>query len=274
VTRVFVTGATGFIGRAFCAESHLQVTTGDLRQPGWEERLRGIEVVVHLAGVAHTRASDALYEEVNVRATLRLAEAAVRAGVRRMVFISSIKVNGEATSIDHPFRAGDTPNPQDEYGRSKWRAEQALARVGRLEVVVVRPPLVYGPGVRANFRRLLLLVDTGLPLPFGSIRNRRSFVFVGNLVALVRRCVEHRAAAGKTFLAADGEDLSTPELVRRLAAALGRKARLVPFPPSLLPSKLAGSLLVDASKTCDLLQWQPPYSVDEGLARTAVGHRS
>ena len=274
MTRVFVTGATGFIGRALCAESQLQVTTGDLRQTGWEDRLRGNEVVVHLAGVAHARASDALYEEVNVRATRQLAEAAVRAGVRRMVFISSIKVNGEATPIDHPFRAGDTPNPQDEYGRSKWRAEQELARVGGLEVVVVRPPLVYGPGVRANFRRLLQLVDSGIPLPFGSVRNRRSFVFVGNLVALVRCCVEHRAAAGKTFLAADGEDLSTPELVRRMATALGRKARLAPFPPFLLPSKLAGSLLVDASEARNLLQWQPPYSVDEGLTRTAAGYRT
>jgi nucleoside-diphosphate-sugar epimerase len=271
--RAFVTGATGFVGRAFCAEGSLEVTPGDLRLPGWEDKLRGHDVVVHLAGVAHARASDALYEEVNVRATQRLADAAVRAGVRRLVFVSSIKVNGEATPIDRPFRAGDAPDPQDEYGRSKWRAEQALARAQHLEVVVVRPPLVYGPGVRANFRRLLQLVDSGLPLPFGSIRNRRSFVFLGNLVALLRRCAEHPGAAGRTFLAADGEDLSTPELVRRMAAALGRRARLVPFPASLLPSKLAGSLLVDAGETRERLGWQPPFGVDEGLARTVAGTR-
>jgi len=274
VTQVLVTGATGFIGRALCAEKNFETKPLDLRRPAWERDLAGAEVVVHLAGVAHTRASDALYEEVNVRATQRLAIAALEAGVRRLVFVSSIKVNGEATPIDRPFRAADTPNPQDEYGRSKWRAEQALASLSGMEVVIVRPPLVYGPGVRANFLRLLQLVDTGLPLPFGSIRNRRSFVFVGNLVALLRRCAEHPAAAGKTFLAADGEDLSTPELARRMAKALGRASRLVPFPPFLLPSKLAGSLVVDASEARSLLQWLPPYSVDEGLARTAAAYRS
>lgn len=272
--RAFVTGATGFIGRAFCAQRDLDATPGDLRQPGWEDKLRGNEVVVHLAGVAHARANDALYEEVNVRATRRLADAAVRAGVRRLVFVSSIKVNGEATPPDRPFRASDAPAPADEYGRSKWRAEQALARVAGLDVVVVRPPLVYGPGVRANFRRLLQLVDSGLPLPFGSIRNRRSFVFVGNLVALLWRCAEHPAAAGRTFLASDGEDLSTPELVRRIAKALGGQARMVSFPPFLLPSKLTGSLVVDAAETRRLLEWQPPYSVDEGLAITIDGDRT
>ena len=246
----------------------------DLRKPGWESGLAKAEVVVHLAGVAHTRASQEVYEEVNVRATQRLALAALAAGVRRLVFVSSIKVNGESTPVDRPFRAGDAPDPQDEYGRSKWRAEQALARVAGLEVVVVRPPLVYGPRVKANFLRLLQLVDTGLPLPFASLRNRRSFVFVGNLVALLRRCAAHPAAAGKTFLAADGEDLSTPELVRRMAKALGRTARLVPFPAFLLPAKLAGSLVVDAGETRRLLEWQPPHSLDEGLAQTAAWYRT
>jgi len=274
VTRVFVTGATGFVGRALCADaSGWQITAGDQRQPGWEASLKGNEVVVHLAGVAHGRASGAVYEEVNVRATQRLALAALEAGVRRLVYVSSIKVNGEATPPDRPFRASDTPAPQDEYGRSKWRAEQALAGVAGLEVVVVRPPLVYGPGVRANFRRLLQLVASGLPLPFASIRNRRSFVFVGNLAALLRRCSEHPAAPGRTFFAADGEDLSTPELVRRIGKALGRAPRLVPFPASLLPGKLAGSLVVDASETRAALDWRPPFSVDEGLARTAAGYR-
>jgi UDP-glucose 4-epimerase len=265
VTRVLVTGATGFIGRALCAETNFEAL--DLRRAGWEGDLAGAEVVVHLVGVAHARASDAVYEEVNVVLTERLAQAAARAGVRRLVFVSSIKVNGESTAIDRPFRASDRPAPEDAYGRSKWRAEQALARVAGLEVVVVRPPLVYGPGVRANFLRLLRLVDSGLPLPFASIRNLRSFLYVGNLAALLRHCVEHPAAAGRTFLAADGEDLSTPELARRIAGALGRKSWLVPFPPALLPGKLTGSLVVDPG------DWRAPYGVDEGLARTAAWYR-
>jgi nucleoside-diphosphate-sugar epimerase len=277
VSRAYVTGATGFVGRALCADlidNGWLVTTADLRRPGWEASLPGNDAVVHLAGVAHTRGSEALYQAVNVDATARLGAAAARAGVRRFVYVSSIKVNGEATPADRPFRAGDAAAPQDEYGRSKWRAEQALARVAGLEPVIVRPPLVYGPGVKANFLRLLQLVDTGLPLPFASIANRRSFIFVANLASLLRRCAEREQAGGRTFLAADGEALSTPELVRRMAAALGRKARLVPFPPALLPRRLSGSLAVDAGETRERLDWRPPHTMDEGLARTAAWLRA
>ena len=272
--RALVTGATGFIGRALCAgASGWQISAVDQRKPGWEAALDGQEVVVHLAGVAHTRADEAVYQAVNVDATLRLAEAAARAGVRRFVFVSSIKVNGEATPPDRPFRAADVPAPVDAYGRSKWRAEQALARVPELEVVVVRPPLVYGPGVRANFLRLLQLVDSGLPLPFASVRNRRSLIFVGNLVSLLMRCATLPGCGGKTLLAADGEGLSTPELVRRMAVALGRPARLLRFPPALLPSKLSGSLVVDAADTHAVLGWQAPHSIEEGLLATARWYR-
>ncbi len=280
MTRALVTGATGFVGRVLCADfsqAGWQVAACDLRRPGWEGALQGIEVVVHLAAAVHSLGTEALYQEVNVAATERLALAAVRAGARRLVFVSTIKVNGEQTPVDRPFRVTDAPNPQDGYARSKWQAERALAGLARatgLEVVVVRPPLVYGPGVRANFLRLLQLVDTRLPLPFASIRNRRSLIYVGNLAALLRSCASHPRAAGKTFLAADGEDLSTPALVRRIAAALGHAPRLLPFPPGLLPSRLSGSLAVDAAGTREALDWRPPYTVDEGFARTADWYRS
>ncbi len=277
MSRVLVTGATGFVGRALCAdliENGWHVSATDMRRHGWEDALPGSDAVFHLAGVAHTRGTESLYQAVNVEATERLAQAAARAGVRRFVFVSSIKVNGEATPIDRPFRASDAPAPQDGYGRSKWQAEQRLSRIAGLEVAIVRPPLVYGPGVKANFLRLLKLVDTRLPLPFASIRNRRSFIYVGNLASLLRRCADHPKAVDATFLAADGEDLSTPELVRRMATALGRTARIVPFPPFLLPRRLSGSLAIDASETRERLGWRPPYTGDEGLARTAAWFRS
>lgn len=280
MTLALVTGATGFVGRALCAElvrGGWEVRAGDLRQEGWPDALRGVDAILHLAAAVHARGGEALYHEVNVAATRRLGVAALQAQVRRLVFVSTIKVNGEATPAEHPFRSSDAPRPQGAYARSKWQAEEVLAELARgggLEVVVVRPPLVYGPGVRANFLRLLQLVDTRLPLPFASIRNRRSLVYVGNLAALLCACASHPRAAGKTFLAADGEDCSTPDLVRRIAAALGRTARLLPFPPALLPSRLASSLAVDATETRATLGWRAPHTLDEGLARTAAWYRS
>ncbi len=294
MTAVLVTGASGFIGRAVCKEflaRGLKVAAavrddssplvpgaerqavGDLRQPvAW--KLGGIDAIVHLAGIAHQlhgQDAETVYDAVNRDATEHLAREAARAGVRRLVFVSSVKVNGERTPVDRPFREADTPQPGDRYARSKWAAEQALARVAvetGMEIVVVRPPLVYGPGVRANFRRLVQLVKTRLPLPFASVRNRRSLLYVGNLAEVLALCVTSPAVKGRTLLVSDGEDLSTPELVRRIAVALGRTPRLFRFPPSLLPSKLVESLAVDSSEARRLLGWQPGHGVDAALAET------
>ena len=256
---------------------------------GWP--LQGIDVVVHLAGIAHelsAQNAEEIYLQVNSMATERLARSAAASGARRFVFMSSIKVNGERTSAERPFRAADAPDPQDRYARSKWQAEQALARVAAetgLEVVVLRPPLVYGPGVRANFLRLLRLVERGLPLPLGAIDNRRSLVYVGNLADLVVLAASSPDAAGRTLLAADGEDLSTPQLVRGIGRALGVSTALIPVPVGLL--KLAGaltgkgsevgrltdSLRVDIAETRSL-GWRPPHTVASGMEETVRGWRT
>jgi nucleoside-diphosphate-sugar epimerase len=305
VAAVLVTGATGLIGRAACAAFAKQgwqvragvrastaidgasTVIGSLEQ-GWP--LAGVDVVVHLAAIAHQlhgKVAESTYRALNCEATERLARAAIGAGVRRFVFMSSIKVNGERTSIDHPFRAGDAPQPQDRYARSKWAAEQALgALASKLEVVTLRPPLVYGPGVRANFLRLIRLVERRLPLPFGAIRNRRSLVYVDNLADLIVAAATSPAAAGQTFLAADGADLSTPQLVSEIGRALGTSARLIGVPAALLRlgglltgmgaeiGRLVDSLVVDASETRERLAWRPPCTVNEGIAQTVHWYRS
>lgn len=312
---ILVTGATGFVGKALStrlldsADQRLRIAvrddakTGDLvigcesmavgdvgTQTHWDTALAGVDSVVHLAARVHVmddKAVDPLVEfrRVNTAGTLHLARQAARAGVRRLVYLSSVKVNGEATEPGRKFTAADPPAPLDPYGISKMEAEQGLAAVAAetgLEVVVIRPPLVYGPGVKANFARLLALVERGVPLPLALVDNRRSMVALGNLVDLIITCLDHPAAAGQTFLVADGEDLSTPELIRRLARAMGRPARLWPVPVSLLRlggkllgrsgevERLVGCLQVDIDHTCRTLGWRPPLSVDEGLRR-AVG---
>lgn len=258
----------------------------------WADAVDGIDVVVHLAARVHVmreRAVDptAEFRRVNVAGTERLAEAAARAGVRRLVYVSSIKVNGERTG-DAPFRPDDRPAPEDAYGRSKWEAERALRAVATatgLEAVVVRPPLVHGPEVRGNLLRLLALLDRGLPLPLGAVRNRRSLVGVDNLADFLARATTHPAAAGRTFLVGDPDDLSTPELLRQLSAGLGRPARLLPLPVRLLRlsaraagqidalSRLVESLEVDSSST-RLLDWVTPVSTADGLARMAAWYRA
>ncbi len=252
--------------------------------------LDGCDAVVHLAARVHVmreRAADPLAEfrRVNVEATERLARSAAAAGARRFVFVSSVKVNGEETTAGEAFCADDAPAPEDAYGVSKHEAEEALRRVGvetGLEIVVIRPPLVYGPGVKGNFRTMLDWLRRGLPLPLASLDNRRSFVGVDNLCDLILCCLSHPDAANETFLVSDGQDLSTPELLRLAGDAMGLPARLWPCPPSLLKGaaalvgkpgiaqRLCGNLQVDISKTREVLGWHPLFSVEEELRRIFV----
>ena len=262
---------------------HDRSTEGEAQQT-----LDGVQVVIHLAARVHVMAdqtADPLREfrRVNTDWTERLARTAVSQGVRRFVYMSSVKVNGEESRA--PFTEQDAPNPQDPYGISKWEAEQALARVSSqtgLEVVVVRSPLVYGPGVGGNFLALMNVLRREIPLPLDRVNNRRSLIFRENLVDVLIHCVQDRRAAGRTYLVSDGEDLSTPDLIRRLAKALGLSPRLWPMPLSMLRclgqfigkqamvDRLLGSLQVDSSKIRRELDWRPPYSVDQGFAETAV----
>ena len=254
----------------------------------WPKLLDGVTTVIHLAArthVLHETEADSLsaYRRINVTATENLAHACAKAGVKRLVFLSSIKVNGESTT-SQPFRATDTPQPQDAYGISKCEAEQALFRIASetgLEITVIRPPLVYGPGVKGNFRRLLGIAHRGWPLPLASVHNRRSFVYVENLADAIAACATHPAAAGKTFLVSDGTELSTPQLIRELASRLGARAPLWPCPAWLLQgaatavgrgaeaARLLGSLQVDSTGIRSELGWVPPFSAAQGLDQTA-----
>lgn len=304
VAKWLLTGGTGFVGSALArrlAETGAEyvkavrgtggvgaVHIGEINgSTCWAEALQGVDVVVHLAARVHVMdetASDPLSEfrNVNTAGTSRLAQQAAEAGVRRLVLVSSIKVNGEAT-YGKAFTESGAARPQDPYGISKAEAEEALWSVCTetgLEGVVIRPPLVYGPGVGGNFERLMGLVAKGLPLPLGWVDNRRSLVARDNLVDLILTAATHPDAAGHTFLAADGEDLSTPELIRRIARCMERPARLLPVPLSLLRAggrlvgksdlidRLCGDLQVDGSHARDVLGWTPPVSVDEELSRT------
>lgn len=311
--RVLITGSSGFIGSRIvdrlAGDPSWQIvaatrgrvgmnranirhfTHGELSaHTDWQDGLAGVNAVIHLAARVHVMqdtASDPLAEfrRVNVEASLRLARQAAQAGVRRFVYLSSIKVNGESTSEGHPFTADAPPDPKDAYGVSKLEAERALrelAATSGMEVVVIRPPLVYGPGVKANFRSMMKWLDRGVPLPLGAIHNRRSLVALDNLVDLLATCVDHPAAANQTFVVSDGNDLSTTELLRKLGSALGKPTRLLPVPAHLLEvvgalvgkrsvvQRVCGSLQVDVSKTRNLLGWTPPISVEEGLRRVAT----
>jgi nucleoside-diphosphate-sugar epimerase len=312
MTKVLITGLNGFVGKALgdkLVEKGFNVN-GAVRSwvpvdfPGaltkylikdidsstdWQKALENVKVVIHLAARVHVMkdtATDALAEfrKVNVEGTLNLARQAAKAGVQRFIFISSIKVNGEGTLLGHPYTAEDQPAPVDPYGISKREAEDALRQLASdtgMEVVIIRPPLVYGPDVKANFQSMMRWLDKGMPLPLGAINNRRSLVALDNLIDLIVTCIHHPAAANQTFLAGDGEDLSTSELLQRMSVALGKKAWLVPVPSFLLilgatlvgkqamAQRLCGSLQVDISKAGDLLDWKPPVCVDEALRKTA-----
>jgi nucleoside-diphosphate-sugar epimerase len=305
-----VVGASGFVGshlvrrlhadqrgvRAAIHRSNGGIPRGIDTVPGsldpafdWRPALGGCDTVVHLAARVHIMRDHggnplADYRRTNVDSTLALARQAAEAGVRRFAFLSSVKACGEATALDHPLREDDLPAPRDPYGISKAEAEAGLRHLAAgtgLEVVILRPPLVYGPGVRANFRSMMHWLQRGWPLPLGCIDNRRSLIGIANLIDLITLCLDHPAAAGQTFFASDGEDLSTPDLLRRLAAALGTRARLVPVPTSLLiaaatiagqagaAQRLCGSLQVDIAKARTLFGWTPPLSVDDEIVRTA-----
>ena len=254
----------------------------------WDASLRGVTGVIHLAARVHVtddRAQDPLdeFRRVNVEGTAGIARRAAEAGVKRFVFVSSVKVHGEQR--DTPYTERDEPAPADAYGQSKWEAEQALRAIERetgMEVAVIRPPLVYGPGVRANFLRLLEAVHRRTPLPLGLVRNRRSLVFVGNLADALARCLTHSNAAGRTFVISDGEDVSTTALIRLLADAMHLRAILLPVPVGILRltgrltgkadaiTRLVGSLNVDSRAIREHLEWRPPFSLRDGLAATVA----
>jgi nucleoside-diphosphate-sugar epimerase len=309
---VLVTGASGFIGAALLrrlAQDPAVDCLGSSRRAGsspsgtcrvvhvselgpdtdWTAALDEVDSVVHTAARVHVMretAADPLAEfrRANVEGTMALARQAAAAGVRRFIFLSSIKVNGEGTMPGRPYRADDVPAPADPYGVSKCEAEQALLAMGRLgtmSVTIIRPVLVYGPGVKGNFLSMMRWLGRGVPLPFGAIDNRRSLVAIGNLVDLIVTCLDQPGAANQIFLVSDGEDLSTTMLLRRLGAALGGPARLIPVPSALfaiaaaaagkrgVANRLLGSLQVDAGPTRQALSWRPPVSVDEAMAATA-----
>lgn len=316
--KVLVTGATGFVGTHLCQElisRNYQVlgTVRDnnsakglcsgvepiqiecLSQPLPKKTFDEVEAVVHLAARVHQMAETiddplTIYRRINTEATVNLAKVAHQNGVRRFIYLSSIKVNGEGEKFGGSvsdnylcYREDLTPNPQDAYGQSKWEAEQGLSQLAPetgLEVVIFRPPLVYGPRVKANFLKLIQWVNLGFPFPLAKVENLRSLIYVGNLVDAIITSLSHPEGAGQTFLVSDGEDLSTPELIKRLGNALGKPARLYPISPNLLAKigkftnrsaamdRLLGSLVIDSQKIRQTLNWQPPFTVNDGLKMT------
>lgn len=308
---ILVTGSSGFVGAAIIkclADSAHEVrassrhkslnlpdnvdffNSGDLGTViDWRPALNQVDVVIHTAARVHIMNDDISeslteFRRINTLATLNLARQASQAGIKRFIYISSVKVNGEMTESNKPFTPDDQFVPDDPYGLSKYEAEQGLLALSKetgMEVVIIRPPLVYGPGVRANFASMLKWVDRGVPLPFGAINNQRSLVGLDNLVSFIIHCIDHPEAANEVFLISDGEDLSTTELLRKVAKSFGKQARLIPVAVSWMTfaaklvgkeavaNRLFGSLQLDISKATNLLGWKPVITMEQQLQKTA-----
>jgi len=308
---ILVTGASGFIGKSLVKnllERNHQVT--ESRSPksrenhdegifvnlakgsDWRGALFNVNLVIHLAARVHIMDDKVLnplgeFRRVNTEGTLKLARQAAEQGVKRFIFISSVKVNGEMTSKGEPFEPADGNIPLDPYGLSKYEAERGLLEIAKetgIEVVIIRPPLVYGPGVKANFASMMKWVSKGIPLPLGAVNNKRSFIALDNLVNFIIHCIDHPKAANEVFLISDGEDVSTTELLKKAAKAFGKPPHLLPVPVSLMSfaaaligkkavtDRLFGSLQVNSSKACDLLDWKPVITMDEQLTKTAEAY--
>ncbi len=306
--RILITGASGFIGKTLCPAlsiagynvcagvrrkqtglplNYSVIEIGDIGpHTDWQQALTGVDVVIHLAARGHIFKDPSKnpledFRKVNVQGTEHLARMAAKAGVKKFIFISSVKVNGEGTI--RPYKETDIPTPEDAYGVSKAEAENALKAVALqtgLPTVILRLPLVYGPGVKANFKNLIKLASLGLPLPFKNICNQRSFLYLGNLIDAITLCITHPKAIGETFLVSDAEDISTPDLMRLIASAMNKKIILFFFPTNVLNTlgiltgqkqtikKLTDTLCVDSSKIQNLLGWKPPFTLQQGIAET------
>lgn len=306
--KLFVTGGSGFVGskvvaagRALGWDCPFQSRTAHQRRDSafvanidantdWKPALSHVDVVVHCAARVHQmtefqKPEDVLesYREVNTLGTLNLARQSAKSGVKRFIFISSIKVNGEKTLTGESFKPDLTCSPKDPYGISKYEAEIGLRKIANetgMEVVIIRPPLVYGPGVKANFEAMMTLMNKGIPLPFGAINNQRSLVYIDNLVSLILTCCEHPGAVNKTFLVSDDEDVSTTRLMQQIAKSMGKPSRLIPVPQRLielgarilgkshLSDRLCGNLQLDITETLNTLSWKPPVSFEKGIQKT------
>ena len=312
MSNLLITGANGFVGRALISKLALETNhfvRASVRKKiiqfssqievienmdassntNWTDALRDIDVVIHLLARVHVmddKVADPLLEfrNINVNATIALANAAVKQGVKRFVFLSSVKVNGEST-FHKAFSEFDLPHPQDAYAISKWEAEEALRKICKdtgMEVVIIRSPLVYGPNVKANFLKMMQYIKRGIPLPLGAIQNKRSLISIDNLVDFITTAISHPKAANETFLISDDEDISTTDLLHRIGKYIGRPARLIPLHPKILSflfnilgrqdfgDRLLGSLEVDITKAKKLLAWSPPKTLDEGLRATII----